>query len=97
MRHEIVLAPQAVQDLRRLSAHDRAAVREAIQVHLRYQPTKVGKSRIKRLRKTSHPEYRLRVGEMRVFYDVTEGRVEILAIVQKSKAREWLETLEGQR
>ena len=95
MWHEIVLAPQAVEDLRRLRAHDRAAVRDAIEIHLRYEPTKTGKSRIKRLRKTSRPEYRLRVGEIRVFYDVTEGRVEILAIVAKSEAREWLDNLEG--
>ena len=97
MRHKIVLAPQAAEDLRRLRAHDRAAVRDAIEIHLRYEPTKTGKSRIKRLRKTSRPEYRLRVGEIRVFYDVTEGRVEILAIVAKSEAREWLDNLEGLR
>jgi hypothetical protein len=30
------------------------------------------------------PQYRLRVDEMRVFYDVELGRVEILAIVMKS-------------
>ena len=94
MRHEIVLAPQAVQDLWRLRAHERAAVRDVIEIHLRYEPTKTGRSRIKRLRKTSHPEYRLRVGEIRVFYDVTDGRVEILAVVPKSKAKEWLKSLE---
>jgi mRNA interferase RelE/StbE len=96
MRHEILLAPQAVEDLRRLRAHDRAAVRDAIEVHLRYQPTKTSSSRIRRLRETSHPEYRLRVGEIRVFYDVTEDRVEILAIVPKSMACKWLKNLEEQ-
>jgi hypothetical protein len=31
------------------------------------------------------------VGEVRVFYDVNEGTVEVLAIVPKSAAAEWLE------
>lgn len=35
--------------------------------------------------------FRLRVGEVRVFYDVTEAVVEILAIVPKSQAATWLE------
>ena len=91
MRFEIMLAPEAVQDLKHLKAHDRAEVRDAIEVHLRHQPTKTSKSRVKRLRGISRPQYRLRVGEIRVFYDVTNNAVEILAIVPKSAAAEWLE------
>jgi len=30
---------------------------------------------------------------VRVFYDVVESRVEILAIIPKSKAAEWLEEI----
>ena len=86
-----MLAPEAVQDLKHLKAHDRAEVRDAIEVHLRHQPTKTSKSRVKRLRGISRPQYRLRVGEIRVFYDVTNNAVEILAIVPKSAAAEWLE------
>jgi mRNA interferase RelE/StbE len=55
-------------------------------MHLRHQPTRVSKSRIKRLRGLSQPQYRLRVGEARVFYDVTQEAVEILAIVTKAEA-----------
>ena len=91
MRFEIMLAPEAVQDLKHLKAHDRAEVRDAIEVLLRHQPTKTSKSRVKRLRGISRPQYRLRVGEIRVFYDVTNNAVEILAIVPKSAAAEWLE------
>jgi mRNA-degrading endonuclease RelE of RelBE toxin-antitoxin system len=40
-----------------------------------------------------HPQYRLRIDEIRVFYDVEEGSVEILAIISKSEATEWLEKL----
>ena len=93
MRYEIFLAPEAVQDFKRLSARDRAAAREAIEKHLRYEPQRKSKSRIKKLRGISRPQYRLRVGEIRVFYDVVEPRVEILAIIPKSKAAEWLEEI----
>ena len=46
--------------------------------------------RMKRLRGLRHPQYRLRVGDMRVFYDVGDTTVEILAIVAKSEAEAWL-------
>ncbi len=91
MRFEILLAPEAVEDLKHLKAHDRAEVRDAIELHLRHQPTKTSRSRIKRLRGLSRPQYRLRVGEIRISYDVTKNAVEILAIVAKSEAAEWLE------
>jgi mRNA interferase RelE/StbE len=91
MRHDIVLAPEAVEDLDNLQANVRALVRNAIEQHLRHQPTKVSRSRIKRLRGLSHPEYRLRVGDdIRVFYDVIEGVVQVLAIVPKNEVDAWL-------
>jgi mRNA interferase RelE/StbE len=90
MAFEIILAPDAISDLRRLSARDRANVRDAMETHLRHDPTKVSKSRIKRLRGLSRPQYRLHVDELRVFYDVTEVQVQILAIVAKVDAEAWL-------
>ena len=39
----------------------------------------------------SQPQFRLRVGDIRVFYDVTETTVEILAIVAKEEAQAWLD------
>ncbi len=83
MRYEIVLAPEAVDDLDRLRSTDRAQVRDEIETHLRHEPEKLSKSRIKRLRGIRKPQYRLRVGEIRVFYDVRDGVVEILAIVRR--------------
>lgn len=91
MPYEITLAPEAVEDLERLEANVRAEVRDAMEQHLRYEPTKVSRSRIKRLRGVSRPQYRLRVGdEIRVFYDVSEETVEVLAIIPKSEADQWL-------
>jgi mRNA interferase RelE/StbE len=90
MVFQIILAAEAISDLRSLSAHDRAKVRDALEVHLRHDPTKLSKSRIKRLRGLLRPQYRLRVDELRVFYDVDGAEVQVLAIVAKSNADEWL-------
>jgi mRNA interferase RelE/StbE len=90
MRYEIVLAPDAAKAYRALPAYHRAEVRDALERHLRQQPTRTSKSRIKRLRGLSQPQYRLRVGEVRVFYDVTIKTVEILAILTKAEAARWL-------
>jgi mRNA-degrading endonuclease RelE of RelBE toxin-antitoxin system len=90
MRFEVILAPEAARAFRSLPAHRRAEVRDALERHLRYEPTRLSKSRIKRLRGMSRPQYRLRVGEMRVFYDVTGKAVEVLAILTKAEAARWL-------
>ena len=86
----IVLAPEAVADLRALKADIRSRVQTALEAHLRHEPTKASRSRIKRLSGLNRPQYRLRVGEVRVFYDVSGSTVEILAIVAKSEAAAWL-------
>ena len=90
LRHSIVLAPEAVEDLKRLEAHDRAIVRMTMERHLRHEPTKISRSRIKRLRGVRQPGYRLRVDDIRVFYDVSDGVVEVLAIIPKAQANDWL-------
>ena len=89
MRYGIVLSPQALEDLRDLKADLRSQVRDALETHLRPQPTKTSKARIKRLRGLSRPQYRLRVGDVRVFFDVEGSEVRVLAIVSKVKAEEW--------
>ena len=91
MRLEIILAPEAQEDFTALRAFDRAAVRDAMEKHLRRNPTRTNRSRIKRLRGVRRPQYRLRIEDIRVFYDVTDAAVEVLAIVPRSEAAAWLE------
>jgi len=57
---------------------------------------RISKSRIKRWRGVNRRQYRLRIGEIRVFYDIVEATVEVLAIIPKSKAAEWLENIGGE-
>ena len=73
-----------------LSAFERAQVRDALEKYLRLEPARTSRSRIKRLRGIRKPQYRLRVGDLRVFYDVFDGRVEVLAIISKAQADIWL-------
>jgi mRNA interferase RelE/StbE len=38
----------------------------------------------------TRPQYRLRIGEVRVFYGISGSTVQVLAIVAKSEAESWL-------
>ena len=90
MQYSIVLSPEAVRQFRQLSAYERAQVRDALERHLRHQPEKTSRSRIKRLRGVARPQYRLRVGDIRVYYDVAGSDVEVLAVLTKSVGQKWL-------
>jgi len=78
MAYRIVLTDNAREDFDALDARKRATVREAMRVHLTHEPTKQSKSRIKRLRELRHPQFRLRVEDIRVFYDVIDMNVVII-------------------
>ena len=95
MRYEIIFSPEAEEDIAALKASDRAKALDAIETFLRYEPEKTSKSRIKRLREMQRPQYRLRIDDLRAFYDVSytddrDGTVEVLRIREKSEAVRWL-------
>jgi len=66
VRFEIIFSPAAEEDIAALRASDRAKVLDGIETDLR----KVSKSRIKRPIRMQRPQYRLRIDDLRVFYDV---------------------------
>jgi mRNA interferase RelE/StbE len=95
VRYEIIFSPEAEEDIVVLKASDRAKGLDAIETFLRYEPEKTSKSRIKRLREMQKPQYRLRIDDLRAFYDVSytddgDGTVEVLRIREKSEAMRWL-------
>jgi hypothetical protein len=47
---------------------------------------------MKRVGRLTSPQYRLRVGELRVFRDASEKRVDVFSAVQKSQVVSWLES-----
>jgi mRNA interferase RelE/StbE len=69
-----------VERLERHVAIDRL---NAIERHLRHEPDRVSRSRIKRLRGFNAATYRLRVGDFRIFYDVAEVEVVVIALPHK--------------
>jgi mRNA interferase RelE/StbE len=94
LAYEIIFTPEAREDMLALRAHERKKVLDAIEIHLRYEPEKVSKSRIKRLEAMESPQYRLRIDEIRAFYDVlyitAVDTVEILVVKEKAEAMRWL-------
>ena len=93
--YEIALKRSAIADLDALRKFDAAQIADAMEKHLRHDPTKESKSRIKRLRGLSNPDYRLRVGDYRVFYTVDKDgrRVDVLRVMHKDQTASYYEEL----
>ena len=93
MRCEVIIAETARAAFCQFDGRWRSSLKAAMRDLLGSAPKRESRSRIKRLRGLRQPQYRLRVGEMRVFYDVNDGlqRVEVLGFVPKPETGEWLE------
>ena len=64
--YQIDYALEAAEDIRGLRAFDRQTVFDAVEHHLRFEPTKESRSRIKRLVQPFWSQFRLRIGDFRV-------------------------------
>ena len=82
--YEIVLTPEAIDDIRLLRKFDRQHIFREIEQQLQYQPVTETRNR-KRLHPNDLAEWELRVGKFRVFYDVNDAalRVKIEAVGYK--------------
>lgn len=90
MPHEIHYSNKAVEQLKRLRAYDRTAILDQIEQVLRVNPTIESKARIKQLREPAPTQYRLKVGEFRVFYDVAGPVVLVIQVLSKQDSLEYL-------
>lgn len=90
MPYQLLYSEPALDDLRQLRAVDRAGVLDGIERCLGHTPTEPSRATVKQLRQPAPSEYRLRVGEFRVFYNVRGDRVLILRIIGKAQAEEYL-------
>jgi mRNA-degrading endonuclease RelE of RelBE toxin-antitoxin system len=90
---EIRYSDVAVEQLKKMRPFDRAAVLDQIEQVLIVNPTLVSKARVKELRQPAPTQFRLRVGEFRVFYNVdTEHNcVDVIQILSKEEAIGYLE------
>jgi mRNA-degrading endonuclease RelE of RelBE toxin-antitoxin system len=85
--YEIRYAEAAVEDLRRLRPFDQRAILDAVVQHLSHEPRRVSRSRIKAMLQPFWSQYRLRVGDFRVYYDVEDApaRVNVLRVLEKGR------------
>ena len=85
--YTIILKRSAIADLDALRKYDATQIANAMERYLQHDPTKESKSRIKRLRGISNPDYRFRVGDYRVFYVVDEDarQVDVLRVMHKDQ------------
>ncbi|HOW64456.1 MAG TPA: type II toxin-antitoxin system RelE/ParE family toxin [Candidatus Paceibacterota bacterium] len=90
MAYEIRVTDHARNDFMALDARWRSEIKAAMEAHLRHEPAKQSKSRIKRLRGLRQPQYRLRVADIRIYYDIEGDHVNVLGIAPKDRADEWL-------
>ena len=93
MAFEVRLSDEAQQDLRGLRVYDRAAILELADRLLANDPLTESRARIKRLRQPAPAQFRLRVGDFRVFYDVSESVVKVIRILPKQNAVRFTEGL----
>jgi mRNA-degrading endonuclease RelE of RelBE toxin-antitoxin system len=87
---EVVYSDEAVQELKELRAFDRSAILDQIEQVLAVNPALESKAKVKRLKEPAPTQYRLRVGEYRVFYDVEEQTVSVLRILSKEASLDYL-------
>ena len=85
MPHTIQFDRDAVDDLRRLRKRDQTTILSQVQRYLVHQPTQEQGARSKALEQPAASQFRLRIGEFRVYYDVDEEdqRVDVLRVMKK--------------
>jgi mRNA-degrading endonuclease RelE of RelBE toxin-antitoxin system len=83
----------AVVQLKSLRPFDRTAILDQIEQYLSVNPILASKSKVKQLRQPAPNQYRLRVGEFRIFYDVdlTNETVDVIQVLSKKDAMDYLE------
>ncbi len=93
--YTIMLKLSAIADLDALRKYDATQIAKAMERHLQHNPTKESKSRIKRLRGITNPDYRLRVGDYRIFYMVDDvaHRVDVLRVMHKNQTLKYYKEL----
>jgi mRNA interferase RelE/StbE len=85
--YDIDYADEAVNDITSFRFFDQKKLFEAIAIHLKHEPTRISRSRIKQMVQPFWSQYRLRVEDFRVYYDVDEDKraVHVLRVLEKGR------------
>jgi mRNA interferase RelE/StbE len=90
MPYEVRYSNEAVEQLKKLRTFDQVAILDQVEQVLSVNPTLESRARLKRLREPAPTQYRLRVGEFRIFYDVDQETVLVVQILTKQDSIEYL-------
>lgn len=82
MSYRIAMTEEAEAQLKALSVRERRTVEAAVQARLRDQPTTPTRA-VKRLRANPVAGFELRVGDLRILYDVEDEEVVLLIVGRK--------------
>ncbi len=82
MPYRIEMTPGFQAQFDRLAARERALVLQAVEVRLSYEPLKATRNR-KPLRRNTLAPWELRLGDLRVFYEVAGQTVRVIAVGRK--------------
>ena len=91
MAFQVRFSDVAVNDLEKLRAVNRASILDDVERFLTVNPALESKMRVKRLREPAPAQFRLRVGDFRIFYDLEGKWVTILRVLHKSDTEQYLE------
>jgi len=86
--YNVDYTPEAEADLRAYRAFDQKSIMEGIEAHLFHEPKKVSRSGIKQMTQPFWSQYRLRVGDFRVYYDVMTTKKPLRFSESSKKERE---------
>ena len=89
-RFRIEFERHAQKDLEPLAKQTRLEILQAIQKYLPDRPFQPIKTRIKKMTGFSPTLYRLRIGDHRVYYRISDETVVILGILHKKESKRWL-------
>ncbi len=83
--YQIGFAQEAVDDVRSLRAFERKKILDGIEKHLRHEPSQESRSRIKKMEQPFWCQFRLRVEDFRVYYNIETAKrfVNILRVLKK--------------
>jgi mRNA-degrading endonuclease RelE of RelBE toxin-antitoxin system len=79
LAYRIEYSPSAEEHLRRLTARQQATVLDTVEQQLTHQPMVETRNR-KPMRPNPVAPWELRIGELRVYYDVEEGREAVVHV-----------------
>jgi mRNA interferase RelE/StbE len=85
---QIRYTQEVAAEIQALRAFESRKIVDAIEQHLLHGPKTESRSRIKRMKQPFWSQFRLRVDEFRVYYDVDDGQqlVNVLRVLRKTTA-----------